>query len=92
MIDDATGEDVEIDNFVPTFRIPSSRPIDAMDVQDSRRGAQATLIDSGGIHIGSGPNHIFDPFDPLLDADPFGLTASMHFPTQFNYDQSQARR
>ena len=34
----------------------------------------------------------FDPYDPSLDADPFGLTASMHFPTQFTYQESQLRR
>ncbi|OCK81295.1 hypothetical protein K432DRAFT_295818 [Lepidopterella palustris CBS 459.81] len=31
-------------------------------------------------------NHLFDPYDPMLDADPFGLSASMHFPTQFQYE------
>jgi hypothetical protein len=31
-------------------------------------------------------NHSFDAFDPMLDADPFGLSASMHFPTQFSYE------
>ncbi|MBE7179695.1 MAG: hypothetical protein INR71_00540 [Terriglobus roseus] len=31
-------------------------------------------------------NTFFDPYDPMLDADPFGLSASMHFPTQFSYD------
>jgi hypothetical protein len=31
-------------------------------------------------------NHLFDPYDPMLDADPFGLSASMHFPTQFSYE------
>ena len=34
----------------------------------------------------------FDPYDPNLDADPFGLTASMHFPTQFTYQENAARR
>ncbi|KAG8534049.1 uncharacterized protein KY384_000892 [Bacidia gigantensis] len=33
------------------------------------------------------PNMGFDPNDPALDADPFGLTASMHFPTQFTYQE-----
>jgi hypothetical protein len=28
----------------------------------------------------------FDPFDPMLDADPFGLSASMHFPTPYTFD------
>jgi len=34
----------------------------------------------------AGMNSFFDPYDPMLDADPFGLSASMHFPTQFSYD------
>lgn len=29
-------------------------------------------------------NHLFDPYDPMLDADPFGLSASMHFPTLYD--------
>ncbi|KAF2742761.1 hypothetical protein M011DRAFT_412012 [Sporormia fimetaria CBS 119925] len=29
-------------------------------------------------------HHLFDPYDPMLDADPFGLTASMHFPTMYD--------
>ena len=35
-------------------------------------------------------NQSFDPFDPMLDADPFGLSASMHYPTQFQ--ESSMRR
>ena len=36
-----------------------------------------------------GPGHpLFDPFDPMLDADPFGLSASMQFSTPFTYDQT----
>ena len=34
----------------------------------------------------------FDAYDPSLDADPFGLTASMHFPTQFTFQESSMRR
>jgi hypothetical protein len=35
----------------------------------------------------AGLNSIVDPYDdPSLDADPFGLSASMHFPTQFSFD------
>lgn len=36
--------------------------------------------------MGQQNNMFFDPYDPMLDADPFGLSASMHFPTQFSYD------
>ncbi|MDI1486802.1 MAG: hypothetical protein OHK93_006064 [Ramalina farinacea] len=37
-------------------------------------------------------NQNFDAYDPNLDSDPFGLTASMHFPTQFTYPESVRRR
>ena len=37
-------------------------------------------------------NQMFDPFDPMLDADPFGLTASMQFPTQFSFQESAMRK
>jgi len=32
-----------------------------------------------------------DPYDPMIDMDPFGLSASMHFPTQFSFDTSATR-
>jgi len=31
----------------------------------------------------------FDAFEGVIDADPFGLTASMHFPTPYSYDASR---
>lgn len=31
---------------------------------------------------------LFNVFDPMLDPDPFGLTASMHFQTPFSYVES----
>jgi hypothetical protein len=36
--------------------------------------------------FGGSMNAGYDPYDPMLDADPFGLSASMHFPTQFTFD------
>jgi len=34
---------------------------------------------------------LMDPFDPMLDLDPFGLSASMQFPTSFSFDTSSMR-
>ena len=48
-------------------------------------------IDSGNSSYHA-TNQACDPYDPMLDADPFGLTASMHFPTQFTYQESSIRR
>jgi len=36
-------------------------------------------------------SQLLDPFDPMLDMDPFGLSASMQFPTQFTFDTSSMR-
>jgi hypothetical protein len=36
-------------------------------------------------------NQLYETFDPMLDADPFGLTASMHFPTPFSFETSSMR-
>ncbi|KAI9812184.1 MAG: hypothetical protein M1827_004850 [Pycnora praestabilis] len=41
--------------------------------------------------VSGATNQLFDPFDPTLDADPFGLSASMHFPTQFTFETSSMR-
>lgn len=29
-----------------------------------------------------------ESYDSMLDADPFGLSQSMHFPTQFNFESN----
>jgi len=34
---------------------------------------------------------LLDPYDPIIDMDPFGLSASMSFPTSFSYDTSSKR-
>jgi len=91
MIDDIEGDGLETDSFIPNFRIPANDPNTSMSVQGSPPIAHSSASDSGAISTGGVP-HGFDPFDPMLDADPFGLSASMHFPTPFGYDQGHARR
>ena len=34
---------------------------------------------------------MIDPNDPMLDADPFGLSASMHYPTSYSFEQPSHR-
>lgn len=41
---------------------------------------------AGGAQMGGGMPNNFDPADPMLDADPFGLSASMYFPTPYSFD------
>ncbi|CAI6333079.1 unnamed protein product [Periconia digitata] len=43
----------------------------------------ASATPNDGTNVFNGMNHLFDPYDPMLDADPFGLSASMHFPTMY---------
>ena len=47
-------------------------------------------LSRAGVQAGFG--QLFDPSDPMLDADPFGLSASMHFPTPFSFQESSMRR
>jgi hypothetical protein len=35
---------------------------------------------------------LIDPNDPMLDADPFGLSASMHYPTSYAFEQPPHQR
>lgn len=46
-------------------------------------------------HAGQGQGHNYPSMtqllDPALDWDPFGLSASMAFPTQFSFDTSNMR-
>ncbi|KAL8948846.1 MAG: hypothetical protein Q9222_005005 [Ikaeria aurantiellina] len=55
----------------------------AMQSMDPMQHPSASQIMDG---TGMDLNHMgqpLDPFNPMLDADPFGLDRSMHFPTQF---------
>lgn len=37
-------------------------------------------------------NQVFDSFDPMLDTDPFGFTASTYSPTQITSQEGSMRR
>ena len=52
---------------------------------------QATSLPPG--HDGQFPASVdmIDPNDPMLDADPFGLSASMHYPTSYSFEQPTQR-
>jgi len=86
MIDDVDGDDLDSDNFIPNFRLPALNSHGTMGMQ----GAPpiSTTSDGGGAIN----THMIDPYDPMLDADPFGLTASMHFPNPYALPQSHVRR
>jgi hypothetical protein len=87
MLDDAPGDDAEADQFIPNFRLPNV----SMAMQTQPPPPASSMADAGGGQFGAS-NPGFDPYDPMLDADPFGLSASMHFPTPYTYDAHQNRR
>jgi hypothetical protein len=87
-LDDAPGNDAGADQFIPNFRLPNV----SMSMDGQPPPLTHNMLDPGGeAYRGSG-NHGFDAYDPMLDADPFGLSASMHFPTPYTYDQHQNPR
>jgi len=88
LVDDYDGDEIETDNFIPNFRLPGSDPNTTMSLQGQPSLAHSSIPETSA----GGGGHPFDAFDPMLDADPFGLTASMHFPTPFGFDQGQGRR
>lgn len=46
---------------------------------------ETNQVAGGGIFGGMNTSHFLnDPYDPMVDSDPFGLTASMHFPTMYD--------
>jgi hypothetical protein len=52
------------------------------------QGMSGQMNGPGGGQFG---DEMIDPGDPMLDADPFGLTASMHYPTSYSFDQGGQR-
>lgn len=60
------------------------------------RGVHRSSLPDLHAHVGENDGigsvaSFVDHFDPMLDADPFGLSASMHFQTPFSYAQSNVR-
>ncbi|KAL6245624.1 hypothetical protein RBB50_007623 [Rhinocladiella similis] len=87
IMDELDGDDVDTDSFIPNFRLPPTTG-NAMQMGMQASPPMTTSAASDG---GSG-NLLIDPYDPMLDADPFGLTASMHFPNPYTFPPSQPRR
>lgn len=86
ILDDVDLDGDDIDNFIPNFRLPSTTNPTSAGMQASPPMTTSGASDGGGMGV-----HSIDPYDPMLDADPFGLTASMHFPNPFNFQPQQRR-
>lgn len=55
--------------------------------QQQMPGASNAPSGSGG----NGQFDMIDPSDPMLDADPFGLSASMHYNTSYSFEPPNQR-
>ncbi|KFY12504.1 hypothetical protein V492_03834 [Pseudogymnoascus sp. VKM F-4246] len=72
---------------------PMMNPQQRQQAQQQQQPPRTTQA-GGGDHVpgfNSMTQQLLDPYDPMLDMDPFGLSASMHFPTQFTFDTSSMR-
>lgn len=90
MIEEQEANDASASAYPPQFHAPI--PPHGMPVSSRMQmQAQTTPVQGpeGGGPMMNGMNNVFDPYDPMLDADPFGLSASMHFPTQFSFDNAR---
>ncbi|OQO03277.1 hypothetical protein B0A48_11533 [Cryoendolithus antarcticus] len=74
----------------PSAMPPPGQQRTPLSQYEMQQGAQALSSLSGGGDGGAFGTlpHMIDPNDPMLDADPFGLSASMHYPTAYSFDPS----
>jgi hypothetical protein len=75
--------------YPQNFAAPQSMQPPLQPAQNTNYTASNAISPNEGGQVSngvfSGMNHIFnDPYDPMIDSDPFGLTASMHFPTMYD--------
>jgi len=68
----------------------SAHPQQRQQQQQQQQQPQPQQMSQAGDN-GATFSSMLDPYDPMLDMDPFGLSASMHFPTQFTFDTSSMR-
>jgi hypothetical protein len=100
MLDDQdAAESVVVPFPTPSFSAPALPPQVHPHQQTSRAQSSAVSMSpaiqptssqqlQSGVSIaqmGNAPAS-FEAFDQMVDPDPFGLTASMHFPTPFSFD------
>ncbi|RMZ69943.1 MEAB protein [Pyrenophora seminiperda CCB06] len=70
-------------NFPPSNNMPPPMPPSQNPPFASPTSLAPNEQIFNGMHNNNNNNHLYDPYDPMLDADPFGLSASMHFPTMY---------
>lgn len=92
MLDDPGHQDggAESNSYVPDFNQP---PVPSGQQRMGVAGQPSLQQQGGDVDhvVYGGTNSLFGQFEPMLDTDTFGLSASMHFQTPFSYEQSNLR-
>lgn len=98
---DAQADMVEDQDAIDSGPGPYPEPLPQTQPQiNSQQIPQAQLGHQGqNQNVSMGENsqgypsmtQLLDPYDPMLDMDPFGLSASMQFPSSFSFDTSSMR-
>ena len=70
---------------------PRQQQIGAHQPYEQSHSTNASQAETAsGIQGPFAMGQVIDPNDPMLDADPFGLSASMHYPTSYSSLNQQA--
>jgi hypothetical protein len=90
MLDDREHPDdgAESNPYVPDFNQPPVLSGQGQMPVSGPPSLQGTEVDPGLYGAGGS---LFGQFEPMLDTDTFGLSASMHFQTPFSYEQNNLR-
>ncbi|KAJ5760922.1 hypothetical protein N7520_008078 [Penicillium odoratum] len=83
--------DEDQDGSVNTSYVPGFTPQSVASGSHNMSGFNPPAGGDGTPGDFGSANQLLGQYEPMLDADPFGLSASMHFPTPFNYEQNNSR-
>lgn len=93
MLDEPENDNsVDPGSYVPDFSqppVPTGSQRMGLHGQNTFNTTHAGDVDNG---VYGGANSLFGHFEPMLDTDPFGLSASMHFQTPYSYEQNHLRQ
>ncbi|KAI1434355.1 hypothetical protein GGR50DRAFT_695153 [Xylaria sp. CBS 124048] len=93
LMEDTETEGQPQNPYTPTYTVPPppNMPIQPPTSSSSGPPPVTSAADHGGQTQGPHYPSMTQLLDPALDWDPFGLSASMAFPTQFSFDTSNMR-
>lgn len=90
MLDDADNAEngSDANAYVPDFNRPPAPTGQGRMGLPGPSAMQSGDVDQGMYNAGGS---LFNQYEPVLDSDTFGLSASMHFQTPFSYEQEMLR-